>query len=76
MKKIREVNGARSFTADYLHDAGMRMSERVYGDTAKKIEILFSRGVENVRAAAVGHDYRLALVGRQKELLGVHQARV
>src|SRR6266480_1092816 len=76
MKKIGEVNGARGFTADYLHDAGMRMSERVYGDTAKKIEILFSRGVENVRAAAVGHDYRLALVGRQKELLGVQQARV
>src|SRR5438045_6703373 len=76
MKKIGEVNGARGFTADYLHDAGMRMSQRVYGDTAKKIEILFSRGIENVRAPAVGQAYRLARVGGQTELLAVQQARV
>jgi len=71
VKEIREVNGACGFTADYFHDAGMRMSERVYCDTAKKIEILFSSGIENISAATMGHHHGLALVGRQKELLGV-----
>src|SRR5882762_5016909 len=76
MKEIREVNGARGLTADYFHDAGMRMSECVYGGTAKKIEIFFPSGIENVSAAAVGQHHRLALVGWQKELLGIKQARV
>src|SRR6266850_2201401 len=76
MKEIREVNGARGLTADYFHDAGMRMSECVYRDTAKKIEIFLPSGIENVSAAAVGHHHRLALVGWQKELLGIKQARV
>ncbi len=43
MKKIRKVNGARRFAADYFYDARMRVAERVYGDAAKKIEILFNR---------------------------------
>src|SRR2546421_3522141 len=76
MKEIREVNGARGLTADYFHDAGMRMSERVYRDTSKKIEIFFPYGIENVSAAVAGYHHTLALVGMQNELLGLKQARV
>src|SRR5258708_10703388 len=76
MKKIRKVDGTRGFTADYFHDARMRVAKRVHGDTAQKIEILLSRGIENIRAAAVSQDHRLALVGGQKELFGIEQARV
>jgi hypothetical protein len=70
------VNGARCFAADYFYDSRMRVAERVHGDAAKKIEVLFSSGIENVCAAAVSHDHRLSLVGGQKELLGIKQARV
>jgi hypothetical protein len=54
----------------------MGVSEGVHGDAAKKIEILLSSGIEDVRAAAVSHNHRLALVGGEKVLLGVQQARV
>src|SRR5712692_2739916 len=74
--EIREVNRAGGFAANYFHDARMRVPERVYGDAAKKIKVLFSDGIENVRAAAVGHDQRRALVGGHKELLSIEQARV
>src|ERR1700682_2863154 len=74
--EIREVNGAGGFAADYFHDARMRVPERIDGDTAKKIQIFLASGVVDVSAAAVGHHRRLALVSRQKELLGVEQARI
>ena len=32
------INGARSFAADHLHDARMRVPQSVYGDAAKKID--------------------------------------
>src|SRR6266404_804596 len=70
------MNRAPSFATDYFHNARMRVAERVYGDAAKKIQILFSSRIENVRAAAVSHDHGLALIGRQKELLGIRQASV
>jgi hypothetical protein len=76
MKKIREVNGARCFAADNFYDARMRVAERVDGDTAKKIKVLFSSGIENVCTSAVSHDHGLTLVGGQKKLLGIKQARV
>src|SRR5216684_2320115 len=76
MKKIRKVNGARRFAADYFHDSWMRVAERVHGDAAKKIKILFPRGIENVCSAAVSHDHGLALIGGQKKLLGIQQPRV
>src|SRR5258708_30191863 len=57
MKKIRKVDGAGSFVANYFHDARMSVPERVYGDAAKQIEGLFSGGTENVCAAAVAHDH-------------------
>src|SRR5260370_10465431 len=76
VKEIRKMNGARSFAADPFHDARMRVPERVHGDTAQKIEILFSGGIENAGAAAVSHERGLALGGGQKELLGIEQARV
>src|SRR5216683_7616928 len=74
MKKIREVDGTRGFAADYFHDARMRVAKRVDGDAAQKIEILLPRGIENIRAAAVSQDHRLALVGGQQELFGIEQA--
>jgi hypothetical protein len=76
MEKIREVNGARCFTANCLYDAGMRVAESVDGDAAKKIEILFSSGIEDIGATAVSHNHGLALVSGQKELLGVEKAQV
>jgi len=54
----------------------MRVAERVYGDAAKKIQIFFSSGIENVGATAVSHDHRLTLIRRQKELFGIRQAGV
>jgi hypothetical protein len=76
MKKIRKVNGASGFAADYLYDAGMRVAEGVYGDAAEKIEIFFSIGIEYVSAATVSHDQGRTLVGGQKELLSVEKPRV
>src|SRR6266581_3103562 len=69
--EIREVNGAGSFSADYFHDARVRVPERIYGDAAEKIEVLLASGIIDIGAAAVSHDHRLALVGGQKELLGI-----
>jgi hypothetical protein len=74
--EVREVNGACRFAADYFHDARVCVSEGIYGDAAKKIQILLARGVVDVSAAAVGHDHRLALVSRQEELFGIDQARI
>src|SRR6266852_1609439 len=74
--EIRKVDGAGSFVANYFYDARMSVPERVYGNATEKIEVLFPRGIENVCAAAVGHDHRRALVGGQKELLGIKQAHV
>src|SRR5258708_5201843 len=71
VKEIREGNGTRGFAADYLYDSRMRVAERVHGDAAKKIEVLFSSGIANVLDAAVGHDHGLTLVFGQKELLGI-----
>jgi hypothetical protein len=65
------VNGARGFAADYFYDARMRVAECVDSDAAKKIEILFSSGIENVCAAAVSHDHGLALVSGKKKLLRI-----
>ncbi len=76
MKKIREVDGTRGFAADYFHNARMRVAKRVHGDAAQKIEILLPRGIENIRAAAVSQDHRLALVCGQQEVFGVEQARI
>src|SRR5712692_3643949 len=76
MKKIRDVNGARGFAADYFHDPRMRVAKRVHGDAAQKIEVLFPRGIEDVCAAAVSQNNGLAFVCGQKELFGVEQARV
>src|SRR5260370_30472165 len=67
MKKIRKVNGARRFAAHYLYDARMRLAERVSGDSANKSRVTFSRGIENVCAAAGSHDHRLALIGGPKK---------
>jgi len=54
----------------------MRVPEGIDGDAAEKIEILLASGVVDVSAAAVGHDPQVALVGGQKELLRIEQARV
>src|SRR5439155_23775166 len=70
------MNGAGGFAKDDFYDARMRMAESVHSDAAKKIEILFAGGIENASAAAVGHHHELALVGGQKELFSVQQARV
>ncbi len=76
MKEIREVNRTPGFATYHFHDSRMRVAERVYGDAAKKIQIFFPSGIENVRAAAMCHDHRRALIGRQKELLGLQQASI
>src|SRR6266853_7039832 len=73
MKKIREVNGTRGFAADYFHDARMRVAKSVHGDAAQKIEVLLPGGIENICAAAVSQDDRLALVCGQKKPFGVEQ---
>src|SRR5947207_1578708 len=70
------MNGTGGFAADDFHDARMRMAKSVHGDAAKKIEILFAGGIENICAAAVSHHLRLALVSRQKKLFSIQQTRV
>src|SRR5260370_26396441 len=76
VKEIREVNGTRGFAADDLHDARMSVAEGVHSDAAKEIEILFSGGIKDVRATAVSHDHRLALVSGQEESLRIVEARI
>src|SRR5271168_174010 len=63
VKEIGEMHGAGGFAADDFYDAWVRVAEGVDGDTAEKIEILFSGGVEDVAALAVGEEHGLALVG-------------
>src|SRR6266704_4329949 len=74
--KIGEMNRARGFAADDLDDARMGVAERIDGNAAKKIEILFARGVENIRSLPMRHDHRLPLVGGQQEFLCVLETRV
>ena len=74
--KIGEMNRARGFAADDLDDAGMGVAKGIDGNAAEKIEILFARGVENIRPLPMRHDHRLPLVGRQKKFLGVRETFV
>ncbi len=71
--EIRKMNRAGRFSADYFHDAGMRMTEGVDGDAAKKIEILLPCGVKNVSAAPMRHDHWRPFVGGQEELFRIEQ---
>ena len=73
VKKIGKMNRARGLAADDLDDAGMRVAQSVDGDAAQKIEILFAARIVNVSAAAVRENNGLALVGRQKKLIGIAQ---
>src|SRR5579885_1806910 len=63
------MNGARGFATNRLDDAGMRMAERVDGNTAEKVEVLFAGGIEHVGAAATSKKDGLALVRGKKEPL-------
>ena len=73
MKKIGKMNRARGFAADDLDDAGMRVAEGVDGDAAEKIQILLAARIVDVTAAAVRENNGLALIGRQKKLIGIAQ---
>src|SRR5690242_16189390 len=74
--EVGKMNRARRFTANHFDDPGVRVAERVDSDSSEKIQILLARRVENVRALAVRHNDRLPLVGGQKKLLGILEARV
>ena len=52
------------------------MAESVNGDATKKIEIFFAGGVENIRAMAVAHDPRRALIGGEKKLVGIRKTGI
>ena len=47
------MNGARGFAANHFDDARMCMPERVDGDAAQEIQILFARGVESKRPSGL-----------------------
>src|SRR5882762_4620520 len=74
--EIAEVDGARGFTADGFYYARVGVAESVDGDAAEEVEIFFAGGVMHVRAAAVGEDDGLALVGWQEKLFGIAEAHV
>jgi hypothetical protein len=54
----------------------MGVAKSVHRDAAEKIEIFLAGGVEDVRAAAVGHHHGGTFVGRQKKFVGVQQSRI
>src|SRR5579872_848965 len=70
------MNSAGRFTADDFHDAGMRVAERIDGNAAEKIEILFAARIINIAAAAMREDDGLALVGGHKKLIRIAQNRL
>ena len=65
-----------SFAANDFDDTGMGVAEGVDGDAAQEVQIFFAGGVEDVGAAAVGDDERVALVGGKKKLIGIAQTGV
>src|SRR5437588_1063010 len=74
--EVRKMNGAPDLAANNLHNARMRVAERIDGDAPQKIEIFVSGGVENISAAAMRHDHGLAFVGGQEKLLRIGKACV
>src|SRR5260370_41399761 len=54
----------------------MRVAEGVDGDAAEKIQILFAAGIKNTAAASVSKHEGLALVGGEKKLFRVAEARI
>src|SRR3984957_7819559 len=60
--KVRKVNRARGFAANRLHDARMRVTQRIHGDPAEKIEVFFAAGIKYIAATPVRQHERSALV--------------
>src|SRR5258706_2669436 len=74
--EVAEVDGARGFTADGFYYSRVGVAESVDGNTAEKVEILFSGRVIDVRAIAMGEDNGLALVGWEEKFFRTAEARV
>ena len=51
LKQIRQVNRAPSFAANYADQLAMRMTERVHGYAAQKIQIFAAFGIVKMAAA-------------------------
>ncbi len=70
------MNGPRRFAANHFHDPWMRVAQRIDGNAAQKIEVLFPVSIVDVASLPAFQQKRLALVSRQQKFLRFLHARI
>ena len=67
--KVGDVDDLGRLVANHLHDAGMRMTQRVDAQPGQEIEIALALDVKDVHALAARNGQRIAGIGVQQILL-------
>ncbi len=67
--EIGDVDGFRSLIANDLHDARVRVAERIDAQSRKEVEIALAVDIENVDALAARNGQGIAGIGVQQVFL-------